>query len=66
MIDALTARVHNMLFRLRDREEGQGLVEYVTLIALIALALFIAVTFFADELGSVFSKIANKVQSELP
>ena len=66
MMYALTARVQNELYRLRDREEGQGLVEYVTLIALIALALFIAIGLFADELGSVFSKITNKIQAELP
>jgi Flp pilus assembly pilin Flp len=51
---------------LRQREEGQGFVEYVVLIALIALALFLAITFFSDELGSVFSAIASIVQEELP
>ena len=57
-IDAIT--------RLRRREEGQGFVEYVVLMALIALALFLAITFFSDELGSVFSAIAQVVQNELP
>jgi Flp pilus assembly pilin Flp len=51
---------------LRRREDGQGFVEYVVLIALIALALFLAITFFSDELGSVFSAIAQIVQNELP
>jgi Flp pilus assembly pilin Flp len=48
------------------REDGQGFVEYVVLVALIALALFLAITFFSDELGSVFSAIAQIVQNELP
>ena len=52
--------------QLRRREEGQGFVEYVVLIALIALALFLAITFFSNELGSVFSAIAEIVQNELP
>jgi Flp pilus assembly pilin Flp len=52
--------------QLRRREEGQGFVEYVVLIALIALALFLAITFFSDELGKVFSAIAQIVQNELP
>ena len=50
----------------RRREEGQGFVEYVVLIALIALALFIAIAFFSDELGSVFSAIASIVSEKLP
>ena len=51
---------------LKRREEGQGFVEYVVLIALIALALFVAITFFSEELGSVFSAITSIVQNELP
>jgi Flp pilus assembly pilin Flp len=50
----------------REREEGQGFVEYVVLIALIALALFLAITFFSDQLGAVFSAITSIVQNELP
>ena len=45
---------------------GSGFVEYVVLIALIALALFLAITFFSDELGNVFSAITSIVQNELP
>jgi Flp pilus assembly pilin Flp len=56
----------DLMADLRRREEGQGFVEYVVLIALIALALFLAVTFFSDELGSVFSAIASIVSNELP
>jgi Flp pilus assembly pilin Flp len=65
MAYAISAIV-NAVATLRRREEGQGFVEYVVLIALIALALFLAITFFSDELGSVFSAIAQIVQNELP
>jgi Flp pilus assembly pilin Flp len=64
MADAITAivvRLQNAVADVRDREEGQGLVEYVVLIALIAIALFAAIIFFRDELGETFSKIGNKV-----
>jgi Flp pilus assembly pilin Flp len=59
------AHLMNAIARLK-REEGQGFVEYVVLVALIALALFLAITFFSNELGSVFSAIAEIVQNELP
>ena len=58
--------VANAVADLRRREEGQGFVEYVVLIALIALALFLAITFFSNQLGSVFSAIAQIVSNKLP
>jgi Flp pilus assembly pilin Flp len=69
MVDFFTAivvRLQNRAANLRDREEGQGLVEYVTLIALIALGLFAAIIVFRDQLGTIFSKITNKIQDNLP
>ena len=69
MVDTLTSlvvRLQNAVYDLRHREEGQGLVEYVTLIALIALGLFAALIVFRDELGTIFSKITNKIQANLP
>ena len=66
LFTAIAVRLHNAAHDLRDREEGQGLVEYVTLIALIALGLFVAIIFFRDQLGTIFSKITNKIQANLP
>ena len=69
MVDVLTSivvRLQNVVYDVRDREEGQGLVEYVTLIALIALGLFAALIVFRDELGTIFSKITNKIEASLP
>ena len=57
--------IYSITARLR-REEGQGLVEYVVLIALIALTLFAALLFFSDELGKVFSEITNIINDALP
>ena len=70
MSDAITwivVRVQNAVADLKDREEGQDLVEYVVLIALIALLLFAAIQFgFADKLGTIFSKIGNLLDSKIP
>jgi Flp pilus assembly pilin Flp len=64
-INAIAVRLHNAVANLRDREEGQGLVEYVVLIALIALLLFGAIIFFSGKLGTVFSKIGNIVEDKV-
>ena len=58
--------IYSIAARLREREEGQGLVEYVVLIALIALTLFAAILFFSDQLGHVFSEITNIINDALP
>jgi len=63
---SLVVRLHNGVHNLRDREEGQGLVEYLTLIALIALGLFAALIVFRDELGTIFSKVTDKIEANLP
>ena len=62
----MAAFVNRIAVRLRDDEEGQGLVEYVVLIALIALTLFAAILFFSDELGNVFSEITNIINDAMP
>jgi Flp pilus assembly pilin Flp len=62
----MAAIVDRIVLRLREREEGQGLVEYVVLIALIALTLFAAILFFSEELGNVFSEITNIINDALP
>ena len=58
--------IYSIAARLREREEGQGLVEYVVLIALIALLMFGALIFFSDELGKIFSEVTNILNDALP
>ena len=58
--------VHNAVYNLRHREEGQGFVEYLSLVALIALGLFVALGLFKTELANIFSKITNKIEANLP
>ena len=63
---AVAVRIQNTAHNVRNREEGQGLVEYVTLVALIALGLFVAIIAFKSELGTIFSKITDKIEAKLP
>ena len=45
----------------RDSDDGQGLVEYALIIALVAILLVGALTFLNGQLGSVFSNISNSL-----
>jgi len=42
-------------------EEGQGLVEYALIIAVIAIAVILSMVFFRDQLGNYFSGIGNNL-----
>jgi pilus assembly protein Flp/PilA len=42
-------------------EEGQGLVEYALIIAVIAIAVIVAMVFFRDQLSNYFSYIGNNL-----
>ena len=48
--------------RLRD-EEGAGLVEYALLLALIAVVVFSAVSFFGAETGGGFGKSGSCIKA---
>lgn len=65
-IRALFGRMQLTLTDLRDREEGQGLVEYVVVIALIALLIFGALLYFTGILGDVYSQIADILDTNVP
>ena len=40
-------------------EDGQGLVEYALIIAVIAITVILAMVFFKDQLSNYFSNIGN-------
>lgn len=42
-------------------EQGQGMVEYALIIAVIALALLITQVFFADQIKNFFSNVGNNL-----
>ena len=42
-------------------EDGQGLVEYALIIAVIAIAVIVAMIFLRDQLQNIFSNIGNNL-----
>ncbi len=49
-----------MLTFLRE-EEGQGLVEYALIIAVIAIAVIVAMLFLRGQIQQIFSNIGNNL-----
>jgi pilus assembly protein Flp/PilA len=43
------------------QDEGQGLVEYALIIAVIAIAVIVSMVFFRDQLSNYFSNIGNNL-----
>ena len=60
-IHLMIGRVHAALTALRRREEGQTLVEYALIIALIAVGLIVALIFLQDEIQELFSDVGNEL-----
>ncbi|HEY8806787.1 MAG TPA: Flp family type IVb pilin [Candidatus Limnocylindria bacterium] len=45
---------------LRD-DQGQGLVEYALIIAVIAIAVIVAMLFLRDQISNLFSNVGNNL-----
>ena len=43
------------------RDDGQGLVEYALIIAIIAIAVIVAMIFLRDQITNIFSNIGNNL-----
>jgi len=50
-----------MIQRFVREEEGQGLVEYALIIAVIAIAVIVAMVFLRDQISNIFSNIGNNL-----
>jgi pilus assembly protein Flp/PilA len=55
----MTKLILNLLVRLHDDEAGQGLVEYLLILALVAFAATAGMNSLATGLNSAFSKIGS-------
>ncbi len=55
----IAVKVQTALYRVRDREEGQGLVEYALIIALVSVALIGALGLMTTALSGVFGRITS-------
>ena len=49
--------------RLWNDETGQGLVEYVLIIALVAIGLIAIITVFRNAIGKIFQTIADTLNT---
>jgi pilus assembly protein Flp/PilA len=47
--------------RLLREDEGQGLVEYALIIAVIAIAVIVAMIFLRGQIQNIFSEIGNNL-----
>jgi pilus assembly protein Flp/PilA len=50
-----------MIQQFRREEEGQGLVEYALIIAVIAIAVILAMVFLRGQIENIFSNIGNNL-----
>lgn len=66
MLTGVIARLQNTVARLRDREDGQTLVEYALIIAIIALGLIVALYFLRDEIEELFRDTGNTLNTQAP
>jgi len=57
MIHSLSGRANLMVAALRDREEGQALVEYALLLSLIAVVSIGILTALGTSVSSIFSSV---------
>ena len=58
---SLSLRIYLAATALRDREEGQALVEYALLLALIAVVSIGILTTLGTSVSSIFSKVNDKL-----
>lgn len=52
-----------LIERFRNDESGQGLVEYVLIIALVAIGLVLALTVFRNRIGQTFDNVNSVLQT---
>jgi pilus assembly protein Flp/PilA len=57
----LYLRAMDSLRALRDEEDGQGLVEYALILALVSIALIAALNLLAVDIGEVFKKVTDAI-----
>ena len=64
LINAAVVRAQNTWYRMRHDEEGQTLVEYGLIIAIIALGAVVALTFLSSKINDLFSKTGKQLASD--
>ena len=64
--NALTSLMVRILSFREEREEGQTLVEYALIIALVSIVLVAALGLLATGIGGIFGKITNTLSNAVP
>ena len=59
-------RLYVWLQTLRSEEEGQTLVEYALIIALVSIALIASLTALSGKIDGVFDEIGTKLDAAIP
>jgi pilus assembly protein Flp/PilA len=61
MLRSIPTRVYLVLGSLRDREEGQGMVEYALIIFLVSVVSIAVLTLLGHRVSSVFNEIVQDI-----
>ena len=56
-------KVQQLFQRFAQDESGQGLVEYILIIALVAVGLVLALTVFRNQIGNTFDAVDAELQA---
>ena len=59
MITRVQQQLAALVERLRNREEGQGMVEYALILVLIAVVVIVILSVVGNQVNNVFSNISN-------
>jgi Flp pilus assembly pilin Flp len=51
--------INAILLRIREKDEGQTLVEYALILALVSIGSIVALGVLSDQINAVFSTISN-------
>ena len=64
MNEVIVARMHQIQEWIKNhlrREEGQGLVEYALILALIAILVIVALKFLQPQISSTLNNVSNSL-----
>ena len=65
MLENMWLRLGATIYRVRTREEGQTLVEYALIIALVSVASIAALGLLSDSIDGVFGEIQSALNGAL-
>ena len=66
MLEIMMTYVHTHVSALRDREEGQALVEYALILALVSIAAIAVLGPLGTAISSLFSDVSDAVTGATP